>query len=123
MIASTAGMGLLDSIAIAQSATAYLCHSGTVQHKIGWTANVPGIVHGYRRPGIDDLGLWHSQRLEGGIAPLATPKAFFNDVISDAQVKRHNYRTIDPEMFTRFVADYFRRCVSLVPVAPERRTT
>jgi len=122
VIASTAGMGLLDTIAIAQSATAYLCHSGTVQHKIGWTANVPGIVHGYRRPGIDDLGLWHSQRLEDGIAPVATPKAFFHDVISEAQVKRHNYRTIDPEMFTRFVAEYFRRCVSLVPVAPERRT-
>jgi len=113
VIATTAGMGLLDSIAIAQSATAYLCHSGTVQHKIGWTANVPGMVHGHRGPHIDDLGLWHSQKLEDGIAPVVVPKAFFQNVISRVEKRRHDYESIDPETFTRFVAEYFRSCVSL----------
>ena len=119
-IASTAGMGLLDSIAIAQSATAYLCHSGTVQHKIGWTATVPGMVHGHRGPRIDDLGLWHSQKLEEGIVPVVVPRAFFDNVVPQVEKRRHNYRSIDPETFARFVAEYFRSCISLVPPDQER---
>ena len=111
-IASTNGMGLLDTIAIAQSATAYLCHEGTIQHKIGWTANIPGLVHGLRKA-FGDLGLWHSEKLEDGIVPRTVPKAFFrNFALEGGDRKSRNYRCIDQEGFTRFVSDYFRHCAN-----------
>ena len=49
LVTTIAGMSLLDCFAIAQCATVYLCHAGSIQHKIAWTANVPGIIHGNRR--------------------------------------------------------------------------
>ena len=39
------GLRILDSIALAQLATFYVCHHGTIQHKIGWFTETPGYVH------------------------------------------------------------------------------
>lgn len=34
-----------ESIAYAHTADCYLSHHGSLQHKIGWIANCPGVVH------------------------------------------------------------------------------
>jgi len=116
LVTSIAGMSLLDCFAIAQCATVYLCHEGSIQHKIGWTANVPGIIHGNRRVSADGLVARHSARLENGLAPLITPREMLADVVTGH--KERNYVCIDPPEFSRFVLDYFRRCLSLATRAP-----
>lgn len=62
------GLSLLSSINLAGFADFYICHQGTVQHKIGWTYwNTPGIVHSNPtrwRTGIHEWGGM------GGKAPI-----------------------------------------------------
>ncbi len=62
------GLPLLSSINLARFADFYICHQGTVQHKVGWTFwNTPGIVH-------SNLTRWRSGIHEwggmGGRAPI-----------------------------------------------------
>lgn len=115
-VTSIAGMSLLDCFAIAQCATVYLCHAGSVQHKIGWTANVPGIIHGNRRVSTEGLLARHSARLENGVAPMVAPKEMLDEVVSGENER--NYVCVDPAEFSRFVLGYFRQCLSLVPGVP-----
>ena len=122
VLTTIAGMGIVDCIAIAQSATAYLCHVGSIQHKIGWTANVPGIIHGNRRLSAEELILRHSSRLENGVPPLITPNEFFEDAVSGAEEQEPNYRSVNPGEFTRFVLQHFRQCLSLAPCDQAART-
>lgn len=62
------GIPLLSNINLAGFADFYICHQGTVQHKIGWTYwNTPGIVHSNPtrwRTGIHEWGGM------GGKAPI-----------------------------------------------------
>jgi hypothetical protein len=120
-LTTIAGMGILDCIAIAQSATAYLCHAGSVQHKIGWTANVPGIIHGNRRLSVDEIVSQHASRLENGIAPLVTPGEFLEDVTGEEP--QPNYRSVDPGVFAGFVSEFFHRCLALAPATPNGGTS
>ncbi|MDJ0636044.1 MAG: tetratricopeptide repeat protein [Xenococcaceae cyanobacterium MO_188.B29] len=41
----TVGCWLYESIVWAYAIDLYLTHHGTIQHKVGWTANKPGVVH------------------------------------------------------------------------------
>ena len=44
-IFNTTGCSLYESIIWAHVVDFYLCHHGTIQHKIGWLTNKPGVVH------------------------------------------------------------------------------
>jgi hypothetical protein len=44
-VKSLVGAPLLEAIAWSEAADFYIAHHGTLQHKIGWLANAPGIVH------------------------------------------------------------------------------
>ena len=39
------GLPVLDSIALGRLANFYVCHVGTVQHKVGWFHTCPGVIH------------------------------------------------------------------------------
>lgn len=102
--------------AIAQCATVYLCHTGSIQHKIGWTANVPGIIHGNRRLPASELVARHSSRLENGVPPMLMPGELLCDVAGDE--REPNYTCIEPAEFSRLVLAHFRRCLALAPCVP-----
>ena len=72
------GLDLAESIALGQAADGYLCHQGTVQHKLGWCQEVvPGVVHS---------GSWRSREGRhpwgglGGLEPLWLPTHFSEDL-------------------------------------------
>lgn len=44
-IRNNIGMPMHESIVYAHTADCYLSHHGSLQHKIGWIANCPGVVH------------------------------------------------------------------------------
>lgn len=46
---STIGNSINESIIWAHNIDLYLANHGTIQHKVGWTANKPGVVHGNSR--------------------------------------------------------------------------
>jgi hypothetical protein len=106
LLVNAGGIRLLDSIALAQLADAYFCHSGSVQHKIGWTANKPGIIHGPRKAlsKAKDPRTWHSERLDEAVPPLPLPRQMIQDVEDDLREK--NYRA-GCGVVAQFVANYF----------------
>ncbi len=87
------GLPLLSSINLARFADFYICHQGTVQHKIGWTYwNTPGIVH-------SNLTRWRSGIHEwggmGGKAPTWMPKeaiAEYQDAKNQNAIDSNNPR-------------------------------
>ena len=91
------GLPLLSSINLARFADFYICHQGTVQHKIGWTFwNIPGIVH-------SNLTRWRSGIHEwggmGGRAPIWIQKEAIaehqdakNQIAIDNQSPRRPYQ-------------------------------
>ncbi len=44
-ITVTIGKTIAESVVIAEAADCYLAHHGSIQHKIGWIRNCPGVVH------------------------------------------------------------------------------
>ena len=87
------GLPLLSSINLAGFADFYICHQGTVQHKIGWTYwNTPGIVHSNLtrwRTGIHEWGGM------GGKAPTWMPKeaiAEYQDAKNQNSIDSNNPR-------------------------------
>ena len=58
------GLNLLELVLLAHAADFYVCHHGTVQHKIGWLAAKPGVVHTNPRALRLSPGQWIPGRME-----------------------------------------------------------
>ena len=102
------GLGILDCIATAALATCYFCHVGTVQHKIGWTTSVPGMIHANRRIISGKSAVWHApSRLENGVLPEAVPPR----MVTGAG-KEEDYRILDTIGVAKTVCEFFQHCAS-----------
>ena len=66
---SLSGLSLGEALHLAERADYYVCHAGTIQHKLGWVHNTPGFIHSCKA-GIS-LGAqrWYADQLEDGIRP------------------------------------------------------
>ncbi|HTW31950.1 MAG TPA: hypothetical protein VMD76_09740 [Candidatus Sulfotelmatobacter sp.] len=104
------GLGLLDSITLAQLAHMYFCHKGTIQHKIGWTANVPGIIHGPRWFLTAETEEWYTSRAESSVRPLALDPSL---IVDTSEQKQSNYRAIDCELYDSGISRIASRYLSL----------
>ena len=81
------GFSLAESIALGQAVDAYLCHQGTVQHKLGWCQQgVPGVVHSSSWRSREGSHPWGGL---GGAEPLWLPSEFSEDL---EQGPRADYR-------------------------------
>jgi hypothetical protein len=119
------GCSILDSIGVASLADAYFCHHGTVQHKIGWLTDVPGIVHCNRRTLALHPARWVGAKVENGVEPRYLDEAFVEDeppatelsqVDSSLRIERYMFTDVE-RMADAFVA--FAR--SVVGVPPDQR--
>jgi hypothetical protein len=104
------GLSMLDAVALARRADFYLCHHGTVQHKIGWLAAKPGVVHSNRRTLTLEPARWVREQCEGGEAPLYLPAELVGEergeTSTDEEVRSQlfeNYRIVDVERAADFV--------------------
>lgn len=76
---SASGLTLTNAIYLAGLADYYVCHAGTLQHKIGWVHNTPGIVHSNTEGVQGFAARWMARQLEGGRAPsLLAPTLVYN---------------------------------------------
>ena len=100
-VINVSGMNLTDAIYLAGIAHYYVCHAGTLQHKIAWLHNTPGIVHSNiagLEPGVP---MWLADQLEGGMEPGVIPGEYVKDLDSirtATQVERNrDYHLLDVE--------------------------
>ena len=82
-IVPAAGMPLADSIVLAHAADFYFCHHGTVQHKIGWLANKPGVIHSNRRTLLQRPAPWVAAQVENGCLPTYIPDDHVEDMAEE----------------------------------------
>lgn len=68
-VVSTSGLTLTNAIYLAGLADYYVCHAGTLQHKIGWVYNTPGIVHSNTEGIARGADGWMANQVEGGRKP------------------------------------------------------
>lgn len=88
-----AGASIFDGVALSETADAYVATHGTLQNKLGWLANCPGVVHGSRLVlgGISGpigqyCAFWSRA---GGVAPVYLQPEQVHDI---AQVTGANTR-------------------------------
>ena len=97
-IFSVSGLTLLEAISIGGHCDYYVCHPGTLQHKIAWLWNIPGFIHG------NGLGPsqqnWYQAQVEEGRRPDVLPPEF--SVVSSppgqgmrAVARNFNYRIVN----------------------------
>jgi tetratricopeptide (TPR) repeat protein len=97
-IYDTVGCMLYESIVWAYAIDCYLAHHGTIQHKVGWTANKPGIVHTNRQTlkRLDLLPAFWAR--ENSAMPIYIPEHHITDVAEnikksskDSRINLNNY--------------------------------
>jgi hypothetical protein len=126
---STEGLDVLDAMSVAGLCTFYVCHAGTLQHKIGWVHDIPGIVH--TSPDDHRYALWCSNFVEGAILPEFVPAELCvstSPPMHKQNIPRnYNYLITDVERAAQSVVDAmkingetFRRGTGLPLVAAER---
>ena len=103
------GLSLLESIDLSALAQFYFCHHGTVQHKIGWIAGCPGVVHSNRRVLEQSPGAWVEAQAPGTPRPIYIPADYVRDAPpipggADGQASDpSNYRIVDVPGVVDFV--------------------
>jgi len=79
-VISVSGMNLVDSIYLAHFADYYVCHAGTLQHKVAWIYNIPGTVHSNTAGVGPGNGEWLASQLEDGVQPAMVPVQHIQDL-------------------------------------------
>ena len=124
-ICNISGIDLPSAIAVGGSCDYYVCHYGTLQHKIGWLHNIPGMLHGplSRGPQSESIwSRWHGAQVEGGALPDIVPqRLIFTDNESRKKSWNLNYRFTDAEQTAIFVVELMqaRLTWSADSVSPE----
>jgi hypothetical protein len=104
---------LPEAITLAGRADYYVCHTGSLQHKIAWLHDSPGIVHANQAGLEPGAALWLADQLENGRAPALVSSKLIEDLDSirlPNQVERNrDYRFIDiPGVVAEILADIHR---------------
>ena len=66
---SLSGLSLGEALNLAERADYYVCHAGTIQHKLGWVHNTPGFIHSCKAGISLAAQRWYADQLEDGIRP------------------------------------------------------
>jgi hypothetical protein len=96
----TIGCMLYESIVWAYAIDLYFVHHGTIQHKVGWTANKPGVVHTSKnllkkKKSVLELPAYWAR--ENGLAPVYISKDYITDYVDKVKkplarrAKMNNY--------------------------------
>lgn len=93
------GLNLTEAIHIGGHCDYYICHSGTLQHKIAWFHDVPGFIH--TTPRDYHYAQRYAKHVEDGVAPDILPPGFSVSTSSpdfrQDIPRNYNYRIVDEE--------------------------
>lgn len=119
-ICDVSGHDLADAVCVAGNCDYYVCHGGTLQHKIGWFYSTPGFIHAAPQ------GLAHflkqAQQAEGSAVPdllpsdLAVATSRPVDVHRVPDILRNaNYRIVDVELAAEAILASMTACLRRNP--------
>jgi hypothetical protein len=98
-VINVSGMSLTDAVFLAGKADYYVCHTGTLQHKIAWLHNKPGVVHANTVGLQAGAASWLADQLQGGLVPTLIAQHLVADletIRSKNQVSRNcDYHFLD----------------------------
>ncbi|OUJ14419.1 hypothetical protein [Acetobacter sp. DsW_063] len=83
-VIDVSNLSILNSIALAARADFYICHHGSVQHKIGWTTSTPGVTHSNRRVIQRRPAHWVMDQAGHDTAPVYFPEDLIMDIVDTA---------------------------------------
>jgi hypothetical protein len=100
-VISVSGMSLVDSLYMARLADYYVCHAGTLQHKVAWIYNIPGLVHSNTAGVGKGTGRWLARQLEDGVQPAVLGPEHVTDLATirtgNRVPRNRDYHVIDIE--------------------------
>ena len=103
------GLSLPDNLYLARYVDYYVCHAGTLQHKLGWLYEIPGIIHTVLRgDNVHSIESWYASQVEAGIAPQVLPSnyvATINDEGSEGPFRNSNYLITDIPAAADYIID------------------
>jgi hypothetical protein len=91
-VVSLIGRPLFDVVAFAQVADCYFAHQGSLQHKIGWLGDCPGLVHANRLVLTTPM-LWEPalEARPGQVPPTYLDPAVVRDVAGAKRVAKNRW--------------------------------
>lgn len=113
-VLTTRDLSLRQSLALAGSSAFYVCGPGTIQHKIGWVWNKPGVVLIGPGPKADRERRvhWPGLMVEEGLLPEGLPQ----QLVEWDGPDQTEYRVADPALAARWLVDH--ALASLAQPAP-----
>jgi hypothetical protein len=107
-VRSVSGLDLASAITLAGRCHFYVCHGGTLQHKIAWIHNIPGVLHG-----LKVSGSWHAEQIEDGLVPKRIPPRWIAPTTepSSGPVTARNFNYTITQLES--AAKYVRRAIRL----------
>lgn len=101
------GLTIPEAIVLGAACDYYICHAGTLQHKVGWVQNIPGFIHSK-----EHRARWHAAQVEDGVRPGAFPNGFVGPSKGSASRRpgrwNANYRFVDADKSAEFVFNAMR---------------
>ena len=105
---NTVGMTLDAAIYHTKFASFYISPLGSIQHKIGWIRNIPGILHCGDFKGRSKVNLWHSNQVEHGIVPGLLPVDCVKNSLDNVLKKRNVMYSVDIIKAVNYVDKYIK---------------
>jgi hypothetical protein len=81
-VVSVSGMRLAEAVRLARLADYYVCHAGTIQHKIAWFHNTPGMVHSNSAGLQPGASKWLADQVQDGRPPRLLSPQLVSDLDS-----------------------------------------
>lgn len=95
---------LYSSIYYGQFVDFYICHAGTLQHKIGWIYSIPGIIH--LPQALPGHARYHMNQTENSADVFLLPSEFIIEDQSSNQIHRNrNYFIRDVDGAIRYIVN------------------
>jgi hypothetical protein len=109
-LCSVSGQSLFDAIDLGGYCDYYVCHAGTLQHKIAWIHNIPGLIH--LPLNTASRAVWHAAQVEDGIVPDMLPQGLSVPTDPPASGRSHdrnfNYRISDVKRAAECVVSFMQ---------------
>ncbi|MHB2208475.1 hypothetical protein [Methylobacterium sp. CM6257] len=115
------GLSISDSILLAQRASIYFCHHGTVQHKIGWFTDCPGMVHTNRSMTAVNPAPWVAAQSQIATTPTYLPLSLIQDEEPGVRTEygellhHENYKITDINEAAALFVEFLERTLSRSP--------
>jgi hypothetical protein len=108
-LVNISGLTIAEAVTVGAKADYYVCHAGTLQHKVAWFHNCPGFVHSCQAGITGSARRWYGEQVEDGITPEVLPVDLVEDIAPAENTvlatRNYSYRIKDVQVVARLVTE------------------